>query len=216
MLLRSLDAAVFGRFKRQYETLLEREILPGCRTLLDVGCGVASPVRFFTAKMERTVGVDGFAGAVEQSRAAGIHSAYECMNVLDIAAKFPPASFDCVLASDLIEHLEKEDGLRLMRDMELLARKKVVIFTPNGFLPQGAYGGNDYQIHRSGWEIEEMRGYGYRVTGVNGWKPLRGELAAPRLRPQALWARVSFLTQPFTERNPRHAFQILCVKDITG
>jgi hypothetical protein len=136
------------------------------------------------------------------------------MNVLEIADYFEPGSFDCVLASDLIEHLEKEDGLKLMRSMELIARKKVIIFTPNGFLPQSAYEGNDYQIHRSGWEIEEMQSFGYRITGINGWKPLRGELAAPRFYPKPLWARISLLTQPFTTRNPHHAFQMLCVKDL--
>lgn len=213
-LLRTLDDAIFGTFKRQYETMLEREVIPSCRTVLDVGCGTTSPIRFFSKKLERSVGVDGFLPAIEESREAGIHNDYVCMNVLEIADYFAPGSFDCVLASDLIEHLEKDDGLKLMRSMETIARKKVIIFTPNGFQPQGAYGGNEYQIHRSGWEIEEMRRFGYRVTGINGWKPLRGEIAAPRFSPKPLWARISFLTQPLTTHNPRHAFQIMCVKDL--
>lgn len=213
-LMRRFDEIVFGKFKHQYESMLEHEILPSCKTLLDVGCGSNSQVRAFSKKMEYTAGVDGYAPAIEKSRAAGIHSEYDVLNILEIANRFPANSFDCVLASDVIEHLEKSDGLKLMRDMERIARKKVVIFTPNGFLPQGAYEGNEYQIHRSGWEIDEMQGYGYRIVGVNGWKPLRGELAAPRLRPHSLWARISFLTQPFVVYNPRRAFQILCIKDV--
>ncbi|GAB1430715.1 hypothetical protein MASR2M18_15490 [Ignavibacteria bacterium] len=213
-LIRRLDEILFGKFKRQYETLLAHEILPSCQTLLDVGCGSNSQVRAFSRKMMRTMGVDGYAPSIEKSRAAGIHSDYAELNILEIADRFEANSFDCVLASDVIEHLEKNDGLKLMRDMERVARKKVIIFTPNGFLPQGAYGGNEYQIHLSGWEIDEMQGYGYRIIGVNGWKPLRGELAYPRFRPYSLCTRISFLTQPFVQHNPHRAFQILCIKDI--
>lgn len=213
-LINRLDEILFGKFTHQYETLLEQEILSSCQTLLDVGCGSNSQIRAFSKKMIYTMGIDGYIPSIEKSREAGIHSDYTVLNILEIADRFEANSFDCVLASDVIEHLEKNDGLKLMRDMERIARKKVIIFTPNGFLPQGAYEGNEYQIHRSGWEIDEMQRYGYRVIGVNGWKPLRGELAAPRFRPHSLWSRISFLTQPLVLKKPHKAFQILCIKDI--
>jgi hypothetical protein len=95
------------------------------------------------------------------------------MNVSDIANEIPDRSFDCVVALDLIEHLTKEDGRRLLRAMERIARRKVVIFTPQGFLPQHAVGRNEFQRHLSGWEVDEMRGMGYRVIGISGWKPLK-------------------------------------------
>ena len=211
---KACDAAVFGRFRWQYERLLEREVIPSCRTLLDVGCGAESPIRSFSHRLEHSVGVDRFEAALDESRRQAIHSSYVCVDILELAGRFAPRSFDCVLASDVIEHLEKADGLRLMHSMEAIARRKVIVFTPNGFQPQGAVGGNPYQVHRSGWTVDEMRGYGYRVIGVNGWKPLRTELAAPRWRPRPLWGRVSYLTQPFTTRRPELAFQMLCIKDL--
>jgi hypothetical protein len=110
--------------------------------------------------------------------------------------------------------LEKEDGRRLLERMAGLARRRIIVFTPNGFLPQGEVDGNPYQVHRSGWDIDEMQALGYRVIGINGWKPLRGELAALRWRPHRLWERVSLLSQRWTTTDPRQAFQILCVKDV--
>jgi hypothetical protein len=90
------------------------------------------------------------------------------MNALDLDKTFSPKSFDCVLALDLIEHLEKEEGFQLISMMEKIATKRVIIFTPNGLLPQQEFGGNRLQIHKSGWSVEEMREKGFRVIGILG------------------------------------------------
>lgn len=185
-----------------------------CDSVLDVGCGTDSPVGRLTARLGRTVGVDGHAPSVEASRRRGMHSDYLVAGVLEIGEHFAERSFDCVVASDLIEHLEKADALRLLGLMERIARKKVIVFTPNGFLLQGEYGDNPFQRHRSGWGVEEMQALGYRVSGINGWRPLRGELARVAWRPRPFWKAVSFLSRPLTARFPRHAFQLLCVKDL--
>lgn len=213
-LLKKIDRLLFGRLIDSYARLLEREILPSCESLLDVGCGSLSPIYPFSSKINYTMGVDGFAPSIEKSKALHIHKDYTLMNILELDKHFEPKSYDCVIASDLIEHLHKKDGLKLLENMERIARKKVIVFTPNGFLPQSEYDGNVYQIHHSGWEIGEMQKFGYRVIGVGGWKPLRGERSEPRWKPTPLWARISFLTQPFTTKNPKHAFQILCIKDM--
>jgi SAM-dependent methyltransferase len=212
--IRKIDGAVFGRFADQYERALEREIEGCCESLLDVGCGASSPIRRFATKLKYSVGVDAFEAAIAESRLARIHTEYRVMDVMQIENQFAPRSFDCVLACDLIEHLRKPDGLTLIRMMEKIAKKKVIIFTPNGFLPQAAYDGNEFQTHLSGWDIAEMRALGYRVVGINGWKPLRGKRARFVWWPAPLWRRVSFLTQGITERHPEWAFQMLCIKEI--
>ena len=160
------------------------------------------------------IGVDAFAPVIEQSRARRIHDDYQLMNVLSIADHFPPKSFDCVLACDLIEHLKEDDVTNLLGQMERLARKKVIVFTPNGFLPQGEHYGNPLQKHLSGWTAKQMTARGYRVTGIRGLKCLRGEMAEIRWRPAGLWNRISLLSQLFTEKKPAYAFQIFCVKDV--
>jgi hypothetical protein len=78
----------------------------------------------------------------------------------------PDKSVDTVFALDVIEHLEKADGLRLLREAERVARRQIVVATPHGFFPQcyddprqldrwGMDGGY-WQTHRSGWIPEDF------------------------------------------------------------
>lgn len=217
-LLRSADAALFGIPFAQYHRRLREVILAGesCQSLLDVGCGEKSPIHFFTGEIPRTVGVDAHGPSIETSRAAGVHSDYVQLDIRKIGERFEPRSFDCVVALDVIEHLPREEGLRLLDDMERIAAKRVVVFTPNGLLFQPPEPGNPHQEHVSGWTAEEMGARGYEVTGIAGWKPLRGPYVKPRWRPHWLWERIALLTEPPFEKRPATAFQILCVKQIAG
>ncbi|MBN1936394.1 MAG: class I SAM-dependent methyltransferase [Anaerolineae bacterium] len=77
---------------------------------------------------------------------------------------FPSRSVDTVFVMDVIEHLEKETGISLLRATECLARHQVIIFTPLGFVKQehpdgkDAWGldGGKWQEHRSGWLPEDF------------------------------------------------------------
>ena len=210
--------AVIGGWRRwlmpHYDEL-ERAVGES-RSLLDVGCGEDSPVRQFRRRIPRLVGVDGFAPSIEKSRRRSIHDDYACLDLLRIDQAFADRSFDCVFASDVIEHFPKAEGLELIRKMERIAAARVVLFTPNGFLPQNEHSGNPLQRHQSGWTVTEMAALGYDVIGINGWKPLLGEFALPRWAPTAFWTVVSRLTQPLVRGRPRHAFQMLCVKQVKG
>jgi predicted TPR repeat methyltransferase len=204
---RNVYAKVFPDFIEELNGEIE-----GFSSVLDLGCGNDSPLRHFPHKLH-SEGVDIFPGYIDESKITGIHDAYHNMNVLDIDKKFKSGSFDCVVALDLIEHLTKEEGFELLKKMENIAKKKVIVFTPNGFVPQGNYDSNPWQEHKSGWTAEEMRALGYRVIGVNGLKSLRGELARLRFRPKYFWWIISDLTQLFVRNRPEKAYQILCIKD---
>jgi len=181
--------------------------------VLDVGCGVMSPIAHHREAFAGLVGVDGHIPSILAARDARRHHAYCCINLKDVGAIFAPKSFDCVVALDVIEHFTKEDGRALLDALERIAKKRVIVFTPNGFLPQAATEDNPYQLHVSGWTADEMRGFGYDVIGIDGWRPLRGEYAEPR-RPKWLTERLSLATERWFESRPRHAFQILCVKNV--
>ena len=209
--LRRIDRAIFGVPFGRYYLALERACA-GCETLLDVGCGADSPVRLFSGRLARTVGVDLDEPSLEAARAEGIYTETVRGSALEIGSRFAPKSFDAVVALDVIEHLPKEDGPRLLEQMEAIARRAVVVFTPNGFLPQGAIGGNELQRHVSGWSAAEMRARGFDVLGMSGWKPLRGEEALPAWRPRFVWERIARWTEPFVLAKPESAFQLLCVK----
>jgi SAM-dependent methyltransferase len=214
-IVRRLDRWYFEPFTGQGLRLIRRIMAGDCGTLLDVGCGSSSPAKTFSSELSFSLGVDISEHAVRESRSRGIHSSYAIIDITRLDRHFPTRSFDCVLASDVIEHVDKETGGKLILSLERIARRRVVIFTPNGFLPQRPYGGNPFQEHLSGWTVDEMRSRGYRVAGINGWRPLRGERARAR-RPAWLMGRLSHLTQPLVFARPRLAFQILCVKDVAN
>jgi Methyltransferase domain len=83
-----------------------------------------------------------------------------------VMAMLPDKSVDTVFALDFIEHLEKPDGLRMLREAERVARVQIVVFTPHGFFPQSyedpskpdrwGMDGGYWQTHRSGWAPEDF------------------------------------------------------------
>lgn len=212
-MLKKTSNLIFGHFFDQYAKELEKEIVGSCESLLDVGCGSASPIARFSGRLHRTVGVDGHEPSIARSRKAGIHQEYHLMGVLEIGDRFEEKSFDCVLLSDLVEHLPKPEGLKLIAMAERLARKKMIVFTPNGFLRQGERDENPYQAHISGWEVGEMESLGYSVRGIDGWKTLRTEEARISWWPRFFWGKISLLTQPLVLGRPRWAFHLFCVKN---
>ncbi|HEY4481624.1 MAG TPA: hypothetical protein VI489_02105 [Candidatus Brocadiaceae bacterium] len=73
----------------------------------------------------------------------------------------PDKSIDTVFALDMIEHMEKEDGIKFIKEAERVTKNQIAIFTPLGLYPQ-SYGsenevdrwgmnGGYWQSHRSGW-----------------------------------------------------------------
>jgi len=161
------------------------------------------------------VGVDGWKESLDKAKENNTHTEYVLADVTSLRTKFKEKEFDAVVALDLIEHLPEAGGTMLMKDMEWIAAKKVVIFTPNGFLPQKAFSGNVLQEHLSGWSSEQMREAGYKVVGMYGPRVLRGELQAIRFRPKTLWVILSELCQwGYIRWRPESAAALLCTKQV--
>ena len=119
-----------------------------------------------------------------------------------------------MLLLDIIEHFKKDRGYELVAKAERIAKKKVIIVTPNGFLPQQSKNG-DLQEHLSGWNCEDMEKLGYSVAGLLGLKHLRGEYHNLRYQPKIFWGIVSELTQHFyARRHPKKACSLFCVKNL--
>jgi hypothetical protein len=78
----------------------------------------------------------------------------------------PDKSVDTVFALDFIEHLEKADAQRMIREAERVARQQIVVHTPRGFFPQSyddpnkpdrwGMDGGYWQTHRSGWDFDDF------------------------------------------------------------
>jgi Methyltransferase domain len=190
-----------------------RRALLGCQNVLDVGCGSSPAMRLIG--VPHAVGIEGYQPAVDEAKKLHTHDQIIHGNVLELDRYFHPKQFDACVALDVIEHLVKPDGVKMMKGMERIAAKKVILFTPCGFLPQRHTANDDLQEHLSGWEPDEMRGYGYDVIGLLGPKKLRGEYHAIKGRPRAFWGVVSLLGHfLWTQNHPEKAAAILCVKDL--
>ena len=186
---------------------LKRE-LSDCNTVLDLGCGYNSPIQHCNVPF--SVGVELFEPYLQERKKRRIHSQYIKADIRKI--EFKSKSFDAVVALDVLEHLTMEEGLSLIKKMEKWARKKIIIFTPNGHVWQDDYDNNPLQEHKSGWSAKELEKLGFKVFGINGWKKLRGYKAAIKYKPTIIWGVISNLTQKVTYRHPKFAFQLFAVK----
>ncbi len=192
---------VYLRIFPNYYILLDKEI-KGCKSILDVGCGSSSPIRGFSNKIY-SVGVDLFKPSIEKSKKEGIHNKYYQADILKIDKQFKPNSFDCVLASDVIEHLGKKEGILLLKNMEKIAKKRVIVFTPNEFIEQGEIENNPFQIHKSHWTVKEMNEKGYSSMGVGGHKIFKGKI---RL--------LTDISQKICKKLHEKAWRVLYIKDL--
>lgn len=211
-----------GRFFHTVTACLAEE-LADCESVLDLGCGPNSPLQY-CPRVPYSVGVDAFPPYVEASRRRRIHTEYRLAPIESVA--FPPKSFDAVMLIEVLEHLPTALGHTILERAEQWARKKVVVTTPNGFLPQHALDENPYQAHRSGWDLPTLRSRGYTCRGLAGLKYLRTParhdtmevdlLGSIRFRPSQLWFAVAAASQLLTHRTfPQYAFELFGVKALT-
>jgi len=189
--------------------ILKKELY-GYHSILDLGCGHHSQLS--GRKGIFSVGVDLFLPYLQESKRKAIHNQYIKADVTNI--EFKPKSFDVVLAIEVLEHLEKNEGIELIKKMKLWAKSKIILTTPNGYIPQDEYDKNPYQTHKSSWTDKEFERLGFKVHGLSGYKKLRGEKGLIKYRPVFLWEKISKLSQKIVYYYKNQAFQLLAVKII--
>lgn len=194
--------------------------LKSCNSILDVGCGSDSPIKFYNGKY-KTTGIDGYKPSIELSRKKKIHNSYKYGDIRKLDKLTQKDSFDAAIALDVIEHLNKSDGYKLLKNMERAAKKRVILVTPNGFIPQHNKE-NNLQKHRSGWSVKDFEKIGYTVEGIYGTKfcdIFRTEEAELRFRPKFFWGLVWGILAVtthylYTKKNPEKAVSLLAVKKL--
>ena len=189
-----------------------KKILKAHGSVLDVGCGADSPIKYLG--FEHSVGVDIFEKLIHKAKQNNTHDELHVYDVRKIDEMFPKKSFDCCAAIDIIEHLSQKEGLKLVNDLENISRNMVIIFTPNGFIEQKD-AENPFHEHLSGWDVKQMKALGYAPLGMYGHKSLRSEWHNLRFRPKVFWGAVSIITNLlYTQRHPEKAAAVLYVKKI--
>ena len=144
--------------------------LPPLESVLDIGCGLSFKGQYINA--QRHLAFDAYRPYLEKIQSKVFFTAVQG-NAKEIGSYFLPQSFDMVIATDILEHLDKADGLKLLSDMEILARKVIYIEIPETNIPQNidiwGHGGHTWQTHRSSgeWSKEELESLGFIVTRRN-------------------------------------------------
>lgn len=186
--------------------------LSDCKSVLDVGCGSNSVIGTFP-KIFYSEGIDIYEPSIKESKRRKIHAKYIVGDILDIDEYYKEKSFEAVIALDVVEHLEKKDARMLLKKMEKIAEKRIIILTPNGFIQQGDHKDNPYQKHKSGWSRRDFEKEGYVVYGLRSFKFLRGELAIIKLKPWLIWGLFAFITEPLLYYFPDLSFDLFAIKN---
>lgn len=198
--------------------MLRRAIVGGLEgektmTVLDLGCGDGSAVEFLGLPENfEMIDVDIFEPYLKLAKRRGI---YKKLVKADIREFYPKEKFDIVLASHVLEHLEKNDGLKLIKKIEKFSKKRVIIACPIGDLPQEEYDNNPFQVHRSSWTVNEMKNLGYEVRS-QGLKALWGNenvVLKYGLFSYILFP-ISILSFPVLLLKPELGTYMICVKDV--
>jgi len=209
----------FGFFFHTLVYCLQRE-LKGCESVLDLGCGNSSPLQY-CSNIKYSVGVEAYSPYVVMSKRKKIHTEYYEGKIESL--DYPENRFDAVIMLEVIEHLPTSVALEILKRAEKWATKKVIVSTPNGFIPQGDVNDNPLQTHLSGWDAHTMNTLGYRNYGLAGLKMLRQQrqcdtadddlTSTIRFKPKILWLGIAAVSQLVTYFIPQIAFGLFCVKE---
>jgi SAM-dependent methyltransferase len=151
-----------------FRGILRYLVCKEARSFLDVGCGTGEVMQVFNLHETEIyrVGVDIFRPSLERCHNS---QTYDEVILCDIRhLPFRNKSFDVAFCVEVIEHLPKDDGCRLIEKLEELALKQVLLEFPTSTgPPEGRrWDRNVFQLHRSGWTFEEFRKEGYKVRGM--------------------------------------------------
>lgn len=154
-----------------YHALL-RLLASGCDSVIDVGTGDMRSLRFSPCR--NRVGVEAHRPYLEHRAVDGpvpVHA-----DAMRLSELFVPGAADLVTMLDVLEHLDIEQAAEVLRQIETIAARRVVLATPRGFFEQDAHdvfalglGGEELQAHRSGWEVADFIDRGYRVIVIEGF-----------------------------------------------
>ncbi len=216
---------IFGRIFHTLVYCLQKQLLD-CKSVLDLGCGPNSPLQY-CKNIEFSVGVEAFKPYLVESRKRALHSEYQSIEIKDI--NFPDKSFDAVIIIEVLEHLSKELGEKILKKAERWAKKKIIVSTPNGYFPMKNVDENKWQSHLSGWTIEDFKKNNFSVKGLSGVKFLYRDSNQVksmvnqeesniyqniRFKPKKFFYILNGLCQIFIYYFPRFSFELFAVKKV--
>ncbi|MCX8171203.1 MAG: class I SAM-dependent methyltransferase [Candidatus Bathyarchaeota archaeon] len=136
-------------------------------TILDVGCGRGEWGFLLRAKKKGSphlIGVDIWRPHLENLCGTMVYSGLIMADAPHLPLK--DRCVDISLACEILEHLAKDAGYKLLRELERVSRKTIIVSTPLNW-PQGKIYGNPYERHISEWSVQDLTCLGYNVNIVS-------------------------------------------------
>jgi SAM-dependent methyltransferase len=194
---------------------VRRYLVKEISSILDVGCGTGGPARVIRGKEDTyIVGIDIFLPSIELAKKTHSHDDYIMADVRNLPAR--DKTFDLVTAMEILEHLDKEEGLEFIHNLERIARRQIIITTPVGKHSQDTLDGNPHQVHKHIWLPEELKSLGFKVRG-HGIRDIGGlsgmQSPVPKIfRPllDILWVLVG----PLVYFAPKISGNMVCIKKL--
>lgn len=155
--------------------------IPADAEVLELGAGYCDFSNAVIAR--RRVAID-LSRVVQTAAAPGVTA--EVGDCTDLS-RFEDASFDCVFASNLLEHLDRPTGDRLLQEARRVIRPggRIILMQPNFRLRPGEYF-DDY-THVTVYSDRSL----VDVLSAQGFTP---EAVLPRFLPQSMKSRFSGLS----------------------
>lgn len=133
----------------------------GAGCVVDLGAGFFDKLRY-VPPMARKIGVEVFPAYLGFSP-PGVKAILGDIRDWDVHLKHDDC--DVAMLIDVIEHMSKADGVRLLCGLKEVFRK-ILVMTPDGFVEQNSdvtgYE-NEWQVHECGWTTEELEAEGFTV-----------------------------------------------------
>lgn len=136
--------------------------------LLDLGCG-KDPKLIKDIKCKERWGVEIFEPYFQQIKSKAFYDIHVLGDIRAVVRGIGDNRFDLVTGIDLVEHFSKEAGIELLKEIDRVAKREILLFTPYKFYHQDAYEENPYQEHKSGWDENDFLGFNvYLLPKMHG------------------------------------------------
>jgi len=216
--LKVLVKKLFPYLPLSYTDIVAR-FLKGCESILDLGCSNGELMMNLRKRINvYSVGLELYLPYLQEAKNRKSHDDFILADAkwLPIKSK----SFDGVLCSQVLEHLNKIEGIKLLENAEKISKLRVVIGTPIGYIPylplEPESYNNPFQVHKSGFMPQFFKTRGYRVR-FQGLKLAYGPQGFMRSVPnllRLLLSLIPYLIAPITYFSSRLAIYLIAYKDV--
>jgi SAM-dependent methyltransferase len=149
----------------QHRPELERwivaELPRDTQSILDLGCGVGRTgfLLWEEGIGRERVGLELSPDYAARARGLGVYDRVDEADLSDGLGQFEDGAFDVVLCIDVLPHLEKDAGRRLVQECERVARRRVVMLIPLRKQPRARAAPTESD--RSTWTLGDLHQLGY-------------------------------------------------------